>query len=228
VIPNGIAIPQNTEPLKDFPIRRQFQIDPAAPMISVVCRLDRHKGLEFFLRAAVAVAQQIPAARFLIVGDSKVEPAYKVELQQYATNIGLGDRVRFTGMRHDVPDVLREATLAVVPSLNESFSNSLLEAMAAGLPVVATNVGGNPEVAEDGRTALLVPARDPASLSRAMLEIIQSPGLAQRLGQAGRERVAQHFSIDSVLRQTENLYVNLLESKGLLRTEVPIQSAAQA
>ena len=85
--------------------------------------------------------------------------------------------------------------------------------MAAGLPVVATNVGGNPEIVQDGITGILVPARDPAALSAAMIRILQSPSLARQFGEAGRARVAAHFSLESTVRQTEDLYLNLLDDR---------------
>ena len=123
----------------------------------------------------------------------------------------------FAGQRGDVPQLLREITVSVLPTLNESFSNSLLESMAAGLPVVATNVGGNPELISDNETGILVPPRDPAALARSMIRILESPELAQRLGEAARDKVVQHYSLASTLRQTEDLYVSLLERSGLMR-----------
>jgi glycosyltransferase involved in cell wall biosynthesis len=228
VIPNGIEVDEAPEPLADFPIRRQMGMDRNAPLVAVVCRLDRRKGLEYFLEAAAAVARRIPASRFLVVGDSNVEPGYCLELKNRAKAIGLGNNVWFTGMRHDVPQLLREVTLAVVPSLTESFSNSLLEAMAAGLPVVATKVGGNPEVVEDGKTAILVPSRDAECLARAMIQVVESPELATSLGHAGRERALKYFSIHAVLGRTQDLYLTLLERKGLVHLNADVKCTAGA
>src|SRR2546427_5421474 len=139
VVPNGIAMPalrRNDEP---SPIRSEFNIDPKSPLIAVVGRLVRTKGLEYFLEAASSLAQRFPSARFLVVGEANVEPPYREELEQRAKDLNLEGRIIFTGQRSDVPQIMREIDISVLPSLTESFSNSLLESMANGLPVVATN-----------------------------------------------------------------------------------------
>lgn len=127
--------------------------------------------------------------------------------------MNLSHRVIFTGERNDIPQLLQEIDLSVLPSLSEGLSNSLLEAMAAGLPVVATNVAGNPEVVQDGQTGLIVPARSGAALSRAMIRILESRALAQRFGEAGYKRVKNHFSLTATVRRTEDLYTALLDEK---------------
>ena len=215
VIPNGIVIPARTESKRDFPIRRELGIDLQAPVVAVVSRLNPGKGVEYFLNAVVNVSKRFPTARFLIVGASYFDPAYKPALEKLAVDLNLKDRVIFTGERNDVSKLLHEVDLSVLPSLSEGFSNALLEAMAAGLPVVATNVGGNPEIVQDGGTGFLVPARDAAGLSHAMIRILESPQLGQQFGQAGYERVARHFSLESTVRKTEDLYTSLLEERGI-------------
>jgi glycosyltransferase involved in cell wall biosynthesis len=176
----------------------------------VVCRLNKKKGIEYFLRAAAVVAAQFPKARFLIVGSSCFDPNYQAELERLAGELDLSDRVIFTGERNDIPALLREIDLSVLPSLSEGLSNSLLEAMASAVPVIATNVGGNPEVVQDGRTGLLVPARDAAALAQAMIQILQSPDLARRFGEAGYEKVKSDFSLAATVRRTQELYMELL------------------
>ena len=213
IIPNGIAIDGPPIRMLDFPVRRELGIDRNAPLISVVSRLNPGKGIEYFLQAVVTVAQRFPAARFLIVGASYFDPSYKPSLEKLAREMNLGRHVIFTGERNDVAKLLLETDLAVLPSLSEGLSNSLLEAMAAGLPVVATNVGGNPEIVENGKTGFLVPARDPEALSRAMIRILESPELAHRLGEAGYKRVAARFSLSSTVQKTEDLYTCLLEQE---------------
>jgi glycosyltransferase involved in cell wall biosynthesis len=210
VIPNGIALSRYTGRPTSFPIRREMGIDETSPLVAVVSRLNPAKGVDYFLKAAVTVARQFPAARFLIVGSSYFDPSYKPSLEKLAIELGLQDRVAFMGERNDVPEILQEATVSVLPSLSEGLSNSLLEAMAARLPVIATNVGGNPEIVQDGKTGFLVPARDPNALSEAMSRVLASPELGVQLGQAGYERVARNFSLASTVRQTEDLYNDLL------------------
>ena len=128
-----------------------------------------------------------------------------------AARLGVGDRVTFTGVRADVPDVLAAATMSVLPSHSEGLSNAILESMAAGLPVIAADVGGNAEAVEDGVTGLLVPPRDPAALAAAMERMLETPALTARLGRAARHRVIERFGLERLVRETDALYTTLLE-----------------
>jgi glycosyltransferase involved in cell wall biosynthesis len=220
VIPNGINVPKVSQMPDDFPIRREFNIDPGAPLVTLICRTDRNKGLEGFLDAVPIVANRFPAVRFMIVGGSPCNPCYEIDIRNLADRRKLTGLVIFTGQRSDVPGILRESTLSVLPSLSESFSNSLLESMAAGLPVVATNVGGNPEIVQDGETGVLVPPRDPAAMAEAIIRVLEAPEMARRFGAAGRERVMKHFSLETVIRRTTDLYMVLLERRGFVRKHV--------
>jgi glycosyltransferase involved in cell wall biosynthesis len=145
-----------------------------------------------------------------VVGDGES----KQELEEQARALGLGRRIVFAGFRGDVPDLLSEAFLSVLPSLSEGTSNTLLESMAAGIPVIATSVGGNPEVIQDGISGLLVPPRDPAALAAAATRLLENEDLALRLGRAGMQRVSELFSIEGSVQATENLYHRLVEAKG--------------
>lgn len=156
----------------------------------------------------------------MLVGGSPCNPCYEIDIRNLAARRNLNNRLIFTGERSDVPAVLQESTLSVLPSLSESFSNSLLESMAAGLPVVATNVGGNPEIVQDGETGLLVPPRDPAAMADAIIRVLEAPEMAKRFGGAGRERVMKHFSLETVIRRTSELYMMLLERRGFVRNYV--------
>jgi glycosyltransferase involved in cell wall biosynthesis len=213
VIKNGIDISPSDANPNESTVRREFGIPLHAPMITVVCRLNRSKGLEFFLDAATTVAERFPAARFVIVGGSIFDPDYRNELQRYLEGLGLADRAFLTGERSDIAAILRESTLSVLPSLSEGFSNSLLEAMASGIPVIATSVGGNPEVVSD--CGLLVPPGNALALSEAMIQVLESPERAEQMGKAGRKRAVDHFSLNSTVRQTEDLYASLLEEKSV-------------
>lgn len=213
VIPNGIALDGRPERPRDFPIRRELGIDPTVPVIAVVSRLNPRKGVEYFLKAVALVAQRFPDVRFLIIGGSYFDPAYQPRLETLSQDLKLTDRVTFTGERNDISGVLKEIDLAVLPSLSEGLSNALIEAMAAGLPVVATNVGGNPEIVQDGKTGFLVPPRDEGALSSAMIRFLESPEMRHRFGEAGYERVATQFSLTSTVQKTEELYTFLLEER---------------
>jgi glycosyltransferase involved in cell wall biosynthesis len=124
--------------------------------------------------------------------------------------------VVFAGHRTDVPEILQALDIFVLPSNWEGLPNAVLEAMAAGLPVVATRVGGVPEVVVEGQTGILVPPRDPNALADALLTLLRDPNLRRRMGQAGRQRVQEYFSVDQMVSKTETLYEQLLSEKGLI------------
>ena len=217
VIPIGIACSRIKSNRNGAGLRRELGLPSHCPLVVVLSRLTRTKGLEHFLEAAAIVAARVPTARFLIVGD--VAPvdgdAYKQELERYVFRLGVGQRVVFTGFRLDVSEVLAEASVSVLPSLSEGLSNVLLESMAAGVPVVATRVGGNPEAVEEDVTGLLVPPRDPAALAEAICRLLDNHGLASRFVQAGRQRVVERFSLERMVQETERLYLKLLNGSRL-------------
>ena len=217
VIRNGIDLSRFTPNTRGSKQREQLGLPQRTPVIAVLARLVPFKGIQYFLEAAALIASRIPESRFLVIGDAHPGDdgrAYRQQLERYADRLGLSQRLVFTGFRLDVPELLSEVTVSVLPCVSsEGLSNALLESMAAGVPVVATRVGGNPEVVADGMTGLLVPPRNPEALANAISRLLQDPGLARRFGQAGRHRVAEHFSIDQMVSKTERLYLSLLERK---------------
>ncbi len=221
VIANGVALSRFGPRDGVGRRRREMGFAADAPLVAVFCRLNRLKGVEHFLDAAARVAARFPRARFAVVGEDRVledgvavESPYKRELQARASRLGLGDRLVFTGLRDDVPELLAEVAVSVLPSLSEGLSNTVLESMAAGVPVVATAVGGNPEAVQEGVTGRLVPPRDAGALASAIAGLLEDDLLAARLGRAGRERVMERFSDEKMVRDTENFYVSLLARKG--------------
>jgi sugar transferase (PEP-CTERM/EpsH1 system associated) len=180
--------------------------DAAGPAM-LVARLSPEKDVATLLHAVRHLANNLepgsPALRLEIVGDGSDRPS----LETLAHNLGLGDRVRFLGQRSDIAAILPRASMFVLPSLTEGISLTLLEAMARGLPVVATRVGGNPEVVVDGVTGFLVPPRDPVALAAAMARIRQRPVLAADMGLQGRRRVEQTFSLEQMIRCYEQQYL---------------------
>ena len=214
VIHNGIDLSRFQRKGSAGRLRHELGLPSGAPLVGVLSRLIRLKGIEYFLEAVALVASRVPEARFLVIGDSQLgDEGYRQELERYAVRLGLGQRVLFTGFRLDAPEILSELAVSVLPSLSEGLSNTLLESMAAGVPVVATKVGGNPEAVEDDLVGLLVPPRDPVALARAICRILGDAKLAARYGQAGHQRVVERFSIDQLVRNTERLYLSLLERK---------------
>ncbi|MDA1016392.1 MAG: glycosyltransferase [Planctomycetota bacterium] len=186
--------------LDRFNIRRTNHSDPT---VITVARLSAEKDLETMLQAAKIVAERQPMFRLIIVGDGPE----RANLQASAQRLGLEETVRFLGERNDIAQQLSRAAFFVSSSRTEGVSLTLLEAMATELPVIATRVGGNPEVVVDGETGRLVPPRDPQALAAAILKLIDNPQEWDRLGQAGRRRVQQHFCIRSMVQQYEELYL---------------------
>jgi glycosyltransferase involved in cell wall biosynthesis len=219
VIKNGIdaSLYGNRKP--DGRLRREFGIPASAPIIMMIARLNPQKGLEEFIQAAARIHRSHPAARFLILGANLRyvdgtyvdDTRYRSELQRLAAELGVADRVLFTGHRTDIPEVLAEAAISVLPSHSEGLSNSLLESMAAGVPTVATDAGGNPELVKDGVNGILVPVKSPQRLAHACRRILDDPQFARRLGQSARCLAESDFSLERMTADTRALYLAELQ-----------------
>jgi L-malate glycosyltransferase len=206
VIRNGVDAARFGPRTTTGHLRRDLRLPARAPIVATLTRLVEVKGIEQFLEAAAILSRRFPDARFLVAGDGN----HRQSLERYARQLDLSRCVIFTGVQHDVPQFLSEVTVSVLPSLSEALSNTLIESMAASLPVVATRVGGSPEVVEDGVTGFLVAPREPESLAAAIAHLLERPALAHAMGQAGRQRVVEHFSLERLTRETESLYLRLL------------------
>jgi glycosyltransferase involved in cell wall biosynthesis len=193
----------------DGELRRALGIEPAAPVVAVVARLVPIKAHEVFFGAAAIVSARRRDVRFPVVGDGE----RRAELEALVTRLGLAGSVRFLGWRGDLPAIYREADVVVLTSRNEGSPVSLIEAMAAGRPVVATRVGGVPDLVEDGVNGCLVDPDRPAAVAEAVLALLDDPDRRHALGQAGRKRVHPAFSAERLLRDVDALYAALLELK---------------
>jgi glycosyltransferase involved in cell wall biosynthesis len=180
--------------------------DVGAAQIVSVGRLQTPKDPLLFLRALALVRGPFSAS---LVGDGPDRAAVERELER----LGLGGRVRLQGTRDDVPELLASSHVFVLSSQSEALPVSVLEAMAAGLPVVATRVGGVPELVVDGETGLLVPAGDSPGLAAALQRMVDDPALRARLGAAGRARVEKHFRLDMFLEAHLDLYRRALAGR---------------
>lgn len=170
--------------------------------VVTVARLSPEKDIATLLRAIPHVVAKMPQARFDIAGDGPC----REELRGLARTLNIADQVTFHGTSHDIPAFLCRARLFVLPSLSEGISLTLLEAMARGLPVVATNVGGNPEVVDAGATGLLVPPGDAKALAESIVELLTDMARCQRMGATGRQRVENYFDICKMTARYETLY----------------------
>ena len=172
-------------------------------LIAVVANMySRVKGHACLIEAAGIVCRAVPSAKFVLIGDGTERP----KLEQQVREAGLEENFLFLGCRQDVPELLACCDLSVLASEAEAMPNAVLESMAAGLPVVATRVGGTPEVIVDGVNGLLVPPRNPPALADAILRALQDADLARRLSRAAQARMRAHFSYDRLIAQLEQLY----------------------
>ncbi|NOZ72423.1 MAG: glycosyltransferase family 4 protein [Chloroflexi bacterium] len=196
-------------------VRREFGLSPDAILVIVVGRLMRRKGLDIFLQALAQVIPQHPQLHALIVGGEEInEIGLQSQLQQLAQDLSIIDHVHFTGPRGDVPRLLQAADIAsFVPREPEPFGRVIIEAMAAGLPVIGARHGAIPDIIREGETGLIVPAADPSALAVALQQLLAQPALAHAMGQAGRARVASHYSIKQQIRQLTTLYDQILDTR---------------
>ncbi len=188
-----------------------------APLLGTVCRLVHMKGISTLLEALSLVRRDLPEAALVVVGDG---PA-RGDLESLAESLGLEDSVRFLGNRDDVDAIYPQLDVYVQPTYAEGISLTMLEACSCAVPVVATRVGGNPEIVDDGRTGLLVPPRDAQVLAEAIKRTVQDPQAAAERGRAARERIVEDFSLDRMVADHMDLYRRLLTARSD-RTAGPI------
>jgi len=200
-IRNGVDPGRFETPLDVGALRRSLGVAPDDVLAAVVARLEPQKGHDTVIAAAAALKERWPRLRFLFVGGGSRE----AELPALVARHGLRDRVLFTGFRNDSVDLIRAADLSVLVSTKEGLSNTLLESLAAGRPVIASTVGGNPEVVSPD-VGLLVPPRDPRALADALSAVLGDPAAVARMGAAGRELVRRDFSVERMVAETTALY----------------------
>lgn len=181
-------------------LRREFGVSDGSPVVTMVALLRHVKGHDELVKAIPRVLGRFPQARFVLAGGGDREAELRAAVQEF------GDSVLFLGMRDDVPDILSASDLFVLPSYSEALPTVLLEAMAMRLPVVATRVGGTPEIVADGETGLLIPTHDADALARAILDCLEDPARARAMGDAGRERVEEVFSAPRFAQSLARLY----------------------
>lgn len=203
---------------KSFRIHDEFGIPRHAPIVIMLARLNPQKGIDDFLRAAAIIKEKRPDTHFLVVGEKldfrngviSRDVNYHRELHQLCVDLGIESHVTFTGHRSDVADLLNEASMSVLPSHSEGLSNTLLESMAAGVPIVATRVGGNPELVRDGLNGILVQPREPLELAAAMSTILENQELAESFRRCSIKLAEENFCMDRMVRKTEDLYTSEL------------------
>lgn len=214
VIYNGVDVARFRDPPSPehaARLREELGIATLDPVLMTVARIHPQKGPEDLLAAFARVRRAHPRAALVWVGDGPALAA----LRSRAEALGVAEGLVVTGMRDDVRDLYHLATLHVMASHREGFSNVLLEAMAAGLPQVVTDVGGNREALGDSGAGLILPPRRPDELGEALVELLGDPERRRAMADAARHRV-EAFGVDAQLRQTEALYLELARAKGLV------------
>lgn len=213
VVPNGVAL---AAPAPEEARRARAELGYADGdlVVGMVSNFERAiKGVSYFIEALPRIADAVPAARFVVFGRGRNEPA----LRARAAELGVAERLRFAGFRHDIERFYPALDLSVLTSLSEGLSIALLESMKHGVPVVATRVGGNPEVVEDGATGFLVPPRDPGAFADRVIAVLGDPELRARLGAAARRRVAERFDVRQAARRYLEVYDQALGGAGRTR-----------
>jgi glycosyltransferase involved in cell wall biosynthesis len=190
----------------DVSVRRaEIGLPDDAVLAGVVARVEPAKDHATLLRALALISRRIPQLHLVVVGGGSEVG----RLRESARELGIAEHVHFTGPRADAAEWLQSLDISVLSSVKEGLSNTVLESMAAGRAMVATDVGGNAEVIVEGETGFLVPPRDPAALGEALARLALSPELMTRFGRAGRKRVHTVFSVSRMVARTEALYLEL-------------------
>jgi glycosyltransferase involved in cell wall biosynthesis len=190
-------------------LRERLGISPHDPVLGIVAHILPHKGYDDLVQALALLLEKLPTVKCLIVGRAP-RKRYLQRLLQRAERLSVRDRLIMAGFQEDVVPFLHTMDVFVLPSRTEGFPMTILEAMAAGRPVVATAVGGIPEIVRDGETGFLTPPGDPGRLAEAFLQLLEAPTLATAMGEAGRKRVESHFTLESEARQITTVYHQLL------------------
>ncbi|MFN4164112.1 MAG: glycosyltransferase [Ferrovibrio sp.] len=189
--------------------RRALNVESSALVFVVVANLIRYKGHEDLLEALAIARQTLPESWVLLCAGRDDGIGHR--LVEQVDRLGLSGHVRFLGPVSDIPSLLSGADIALLPSHEEGFSNAIIEYMAAGLPVIATDVGGNAEAVDQDRAGLIVPARNPQALAAAISQLASSPEQCIRFGQAGKQRVARYFALEACVRGYREIYSSLID-----------------
>jgi glycosyltransferase involved in cell wall biosynthesis len=217
LIYNGVDLQRYNHQQPCCTLHEDYGIEPDAPIVGVVARLEPEKGHRTLLDAWPKVLASVPASRLLVVG----EGSERDSLEAQAALLGIGDRVVFTGRRDDVPAVTAALDVAVLPSYREAQGLSVLEAMALSRPVVASAVGGIPEMIDDGISGLLVPPMDPDPLAAAIVRLLTDHPFADTIARRGHDLVHERFCVELMVKAISDLYdeaaLRIRQSEGVAR-----------
>jgi len=206
---NGVDVAAYEKPGDTTALRRELNLPEGTPVIGIIGSLIPLKGHQVFLQMARMVTPTRPDVRFLIVGQGTLRES----LEQLAREYGLAEKVIFTGARRDIPELLSIMNVFVLSSFSEAHPLTILEAMAAGKPVVATDVGGNPESVVHGKTGFIVPVGDAGALHEAVTRLVNDPLLARSMGEQGHAHVVREFNVQKMVARTEAVYEEFVPAR---------------
>lgn len=207
VLYNGIDLEKYSPRDNDFSLHKELQISEDSQIVISVAHARPEKGLDYLIKAMPIILQQIPKTHFVFCGGGPLED----KLIELGKRVGVSGNIHFLGIRNDVPHLLNDSCLFVLPSLAEPFGLAIIEAMAMKKAVVATGVDGILEVVQHGKTGILIPPRDPGALAAAIIELLRDPEKVRKMGIAGRKRVEEHFEVNHRVLKEIKIYENLLK-----------------
>ncbi|MEO8737515.1 MAG: glycosyltransferase family 4 protein [Edaphobacter sp.] len=210
--PTRVQTIYNGLDLADWDTPSQFGNSRNKCVVTTVGNIRHVKGHDIFIKAAATIVPQFPNVSFSIAGGI-LEPAYFEELQALVRDLKLTSHFHFSGGITNLREHLAAADIFVLPSRSEGFSNAIVEAMATSLPVVVTDVGGNAEAVQDEVSGFVVPPEDPDALAAAIMKLLADPSRAKTMGAAGKQRVAEKFTTEAMMKQTTAVYTSLLAKK---------------
>lgn len=191
-------------------LRDELNLKPDDIIIGNVANLRTPKGHQYLVEAAGIVCNKLPQAKFLLIGEEG-DGSIRMMIKEKATSLGVTDRVKLLGFRKDIPELLHLLDIFVLSSISEGLPLSVVEAMAAGKPVVVTNVGGLSEVVTDGVDGYIVPPAQPEALADKLLKLAEDKSLREKMGAIGFDNVKVEFSLETMISRYENLYESLIK-----------------
>ena len=207
VIYNGLDLSGYQKPFGDKSLSKELGIVDGTPLVGLIANFNFEiKGHVYFLGAAKKILETVPNVKFLLVGDGPLRPRY----EEIVNELGVKKNVFFLGKRNDVPAIILDLDISVLSSTSEGLSNVILESMAAGKPVIATNVGGSPEMVVNDITGYLVPPADSSAMAGAITALLQEPDKAKAMGAAGKRLVEEKFTVEIMVKSYERLYKSLV------------------
>lgn len=208
VINSGLNLDRYRQAVIDrVKVKEEFSVQENEFLVGMIGRLEPVKGPQYFVEASTLVCKEFPQTKFLVAGDGRLKP----ELEFQARRLGVYDRFIFTGWREDIPEILPILDILVLPSLNEAVGRILIEAGACGIPVIASRVGGIPEIVKDNQTGVLVAAGDPPRLAEAIILLLKDRERRLRMGENARAWVDGKFSAENMADKFAKVYEELVK-----------------